>query len=181
MSALAAHPDLSRRARDVLQGLLDYDAEETVAREIAEDYLATAERHVEIHEALERQTGDRGVSVTEHAGWPEWREAADMLAATGEAVLSNRERYGAYLDAMTSGKARARLTVEQPSNRLRHGRAVTPEPRVAQAASQVDPERKRKVRPHSGRLRKAQGIAEEGRAAGPQGRQAPSQKPGLSM
>ena len=53
-----------------------------------------------------------------------------MLAATGEAVLSNRERYGAYLDAMTSGKARARLTVEQPSNRLRHGRAVTPEPRV---------------------------------------------------
>ena len=128
--SLAEHPLLSERARSVLTGLIDYDADEAVARETAEDYLAAAERHVEAYKALERQTGDRGVPVTEHAGWLEWREAAEMLATTGEAILSNEDRYGAYLDAMTIGKARVRLTVEQLRNRLHHDRTATPEPGV---------------------------------------------------
>ena len=117
---LAAHPDLTDHARDVLQGLLDYDAQEAVSRKTAEDYLASAERHVEVYRALEREADDRGVPVTEHPGWPEWRKAAKTLAATGRAVLSDEDRYGAYLEAMTIGKARARLTVEQLRNRLHH-------------------------------------------------------------
>ena len=137
--ALAAHPALSRRAHDVLTGLLDHDAEETVSRETAEDYLASAERHVEIYKALERQADDRGVPVTEHAGWPEWREAAEMLAAIGRAVLSDQERYGAYLDAMTIGKARARLTVEQLNSRLHHGRTATPEPGAPKPRPELAP------------------------------------------
>ena len=46
-----------------------------------------------------------------------------MLAATGKAVLSGGDSYGAYLDALTIGKARARLTVEQLRSRLRENRA----------------------------------------------------------
>ena len=65
---------------------------------------------------------------TQHAGWPKWREAAEILATTGEAILSNEDRYGTYLDAMTIGKARARLTVEQLRNRLHHGRVAAPDP-----------------------------------------------------
>ena len=126
--ALAAHPNLSERARDVLKGLLEYHESETVARQTAEDYLASAERHVEIYKTLEPRAADRSVPVTQAAGWPEWWEAAEMLAATGEAILSNEERYGAYLDAMTIGKARARLTVEQLRNRLHHGRVAAPKP-----------------------------------------------------
>ena len=125
--ALAAHPDLTERARDVLKGLLEYHESETVARQTAEDYLVSAERHVEIYKALERQAADRSVPVTQTADWPEWREAAEILAATGEAILSNEERYGPYLNAMTIGKARAQLTVEQLRNRLHRGRAAAPE------------------------------------------------------
>ena len=55
-----------------------------------------------------------------------------MLAATGEAVLSDDERYGAYLDAMTIGKARATLTVEQLRSRLRANRARASKPEVRQ-------------------------------------------------
>ena len=126
--ALAVHPDLTGHVRGVLEGLLEYHESETVARQTAEDYLASAERHVEVYKALERQAGDRGVPVTEHARWLRWREAAEMLAATGEAILSNEDRYGAYLEAITIGKARARLTVEQLRNRLHHGGVAAPEP-----------------------------------------------------
>ena len=128
LSALAAHPDLTKRARDVLEGLLEYHHKETDARQTAEYCLASAERHVDIYRALERQTTDRGVPVTQADDWPEWRDTAEMLAATAEAILSNEDRYGAYLDAMTIGKARARLTVEQLRNRLHHGGVAAPEP-----------------------------------------------------
>ena len=131
LRALAAHPDVSHSARDVLEGLIKYHESETVARQTAEEYLSSAERHVEVYKALERQSEDRGVPVTEHAGWLKWREAAEMLAATGEAILSNEESYGTYLDAMTIGKARAWLTVEQLRNRLHHGRVAAPKPTEA--------------------------------------------------
>ena len=97
------------------------------ARETTESYLVAAERHVEFYKALNRQADDRGVPVTDHASWSAWREAAEMLAATGEAILSNAERYGPYLDAMTIGRTRVRLTVEHLRSRLHHGRVATPE------------------------------------------------------
>ena len=137
--ALAAHPDLSERARDVLEGLLEYHESETVARKTAEKYLVSAERHVDFFMALERQAQDRGVPVTQHADWLKWREAAEILAATGEAILFKEDRYGAYLDAMTIGKARARLTVEQLRNRLHHTRVATPEPTESKPRSKPAP------------------------------------------
>ena len=124
--ALAAHPDLTERARDVLEGLVEYHDNETVARQTAENYLASVERHVEKYKALERQAEDRAVPITKLADWPKWREAAEMLAATGCAILTNEERYGPYLDAMTIGKARARLSVEQLRNRLRASPCESP-------------------------------------------------------
>ncbi|MDE2807502.1 MAG: hypothetical protein OXN90_03715 [Gemmatimonadota bacterium] len=130
--ALADHPDLSEHARNVLGELLEYHDDETVARETAEGYLAEAERHVEAYKALERQAGERGLPVARLDAWPEWREAAEMLAATGKAVLTNDESYGAYLEAMTLGKARARLTVEQLINRLRENRTRSAKPEARQ-------------------------------------------------
>lgn len=137
--ALAAHPDLTERAHDVLEGLLEYHEGETVARQTAEDYLASAERHVELYKALERQAEDRGVPITDLADYPKWREAAEILAGIGEAIVSNEERYRAYLDAITIGKARARLTVEQLRNRLHHGRVAAPEPTEPRARPKPAP------------------------------------------
>ena len=136
---LADNPDLSGHARNVLGKLLDYHGEENAAQETAEGYLAAAERHVEAYKVLERQAGERGLPVVRLDAWPEWREAAEMLAATGKAVLANDERYGAYLDAMTIGKARARLTLEQLRNRLRENRARVPKPDVQQPRREPAP------------------------------------------
>ena len=130
--ALADRPGLSEHARNVLDELLDYHEDETNAREIAEGYLDAAERHVELYKALERQAGEHGLPVARLDAWTEWREAAEMLAATGKAVLANDERYGAYLDAIVAGKPRARLTVDQLRNRLDENRTVARKPHVPQ-------------------------------------------------
>ena len=129
---LAEHPDLSKRARNVLDELLEYHDDETVARETAEGYLDSAERHVEAYKVLERQARELGLPVVRLDAWPQWREAAEMLAATGKAVLSNEDRYGAWLDAMTIGKSRAQLTVEQLGNRLRENRTRAQKPKAQQ-------------------------------------------------
>ena len=136
---LADHPGLSERARNVLGELLDYHEDETVARETAEGYLDSAERHVEAYKVLERQARELGLPVVRLDAWPQWREAAEMLAATGKAVLSNEDRYGAWLEAKIIGKARARLTVEQLRNRLRENRTRTAKAQVRQPRRESAP------------------------------------------
>ncbi len=127
--SLAEHPGLSESARSVLAGLIDYDAEEAVARETAEGYVAVAERHVETYKALEREAGERGIAVAGLDAWPEWCQAAEMLAEVGAAVTADEEKYGPWLDAMTLGKSRAELTLRQLRTRLREGRVRMPAPR----------------------------------------------------
>ncbi len=127
--SLAEHPGLSERARSVLASLIDYDAEEAVARETAQGYVTVAERHVETFKALEREAGERGVAVAGLDAWPKWREAAEMLAGVGAAVTTEEDKYGPWLDAMTLGKSRAELTLKQLRNRLREGQVQTPAPR----------------------------------------------------
>ena len=140
--ALADHPGLSERARGVIDELLEYHDEETVARETAEGYLAAAERHVEAYKALEHRAGVRSVPVARLDAWPRWREAAEMLEATGKAVLANDDRYGAYLDAMTLGRERAQLTVEQLRDRLDENRARAAKPEVSQHRREPTPRQK---------------------------------------
>ena len=170
MRTLAAHSGLPDRWRDEFDGLLAYHEDQTVARETAEGYLAAAERHVEAYKALERQAEEQGLPIARLGAWPAWREAAEMLAATGRAVLVNDDRYGAYLDAMTIGKSRARLTVEQLRSRLRETRAraskpkerprAEPAPKQEQGfAHRLDEPRKAGTRPSRADDREPQGIA----------------------
>ena len=140
--ALADRTDLTERARGVLDELLAYHDDETVARETAESYLAAAERHVEAYRNLERHAGERGLPVVRLDAWPRWREAAEVLAATGEAVLANEDRYGAWLDAMIIGRSRAQLTVEQLRNRLRDNRERAAKPEVSQRRREPKPAQK---------------------------------------
>ena len=137
--ALADHPGLSDRARGVIDELLEYHDDETVARETAKGYLAAAERHVEAYRVLERHAGERGLPVARLDAWPQWLEAAEMLAATGEAVLADEDRYGAWLDAMTIGKGRARLTVEQLRNRLDENLALAVKREARQPRRELKP------------------------------------------
>ena len=136
---LADNPDLSGRARSVIDGLLEYHDDETAAREIAEGYLAAAERHVEAYRILERHAGERGVPIVRLDAWPRWRETAELLADTGKAVLADDERYGAYLDAVTVGRGRAELTVEQLRSRLRENRTRVRKPKAQQPRPEPTP------------------------------------------
>ncbi len=137
--ALAQHPDLSEPTRDVLGELLEYHQDETAARETAQSYLPAAERLVEVYKGLERWSEEQSVPVARLDDWPRWREAAEMLAATGEAILADDEKYGAYLDAMTLGKSRARLTVRQLRSRLQENRVEAPKPEVQQPRREPAP------------------------------------------
>ena len=137
--SLAGHPDLSEPTRDVLGELLEYHQDETVARDTAEGYLAAAERLVEVYDGLERRSEQQGVPVARLDVWPRWREAAEMLAATGEAILSDDERFGAWLDAMTLGRSRARLSVQQLRNRLRENRVEAPKPEARKPRREPTP------------------------------------------
>ena len=137
--SLAEHPDLSEPTRDVLDGLLDYHQDETVVRDTAEGYLVTAERLVEVYKGLERRSDEQSVPVARLDAWPLWREAAEMLAATGEAVLADEEKYGAYLDAMTLGRSRAHLTVQQLRNRIGDNRAYAAKPAERQLRREPAP------------------------------------------
>ena len=136
---LADHPGLSERARGVIDELLEYHNDETAARETAEGYLAAAERHVEMYKALENHAGERGIPISRLDVWTQWHEAAELLEATGKAVLANDDRYGAYLDAMTIGRERAQLTVEQLRDRLEQNRAVAVKPEVSQRRREPTP------------------------------------------
>ena len=137
--ALADHPDLSQPARDVLDGLLEYHQDETVVRDTAEGYLDAAERLVEVYKSLEREAEEHGVPVARLDAWPTWHEAAEMLASTGEAILADEDRYGAYLDAMTFGKSRARLTVKQLRSRLQENRVEVPKPEARKPRREPTP------------------------------------------
>ena len=137
--SLAEHPDLPEPTRDVLGELLEYHQDETAAQEIAQTYLITAERLVEVYKGLERRSEEQGVPVARLDAWPRWREAAEMLAATGEAILADDEKYGAYLDAMTLGRSRARLTVRQLRNRIGENRAYATKPEAHQPQREPTP------------------------------------------
>ena len=193
--SLAEHPGLSEHARGQLDELLAYHDGETVARETARGWLADAERHVERWKALEHEADDRGDPIAAMDDYPAWREAARTLAATGEAILGNEERYGAYLDALTIGKPRARLVVDQLRDRIeaprnsvgewlaaarRHMEArgalknAAPDPRIGLTASKGYPEwreeAERLMEEGEGRPRREGGLTDACRRRADDGR-----------
>ena len=156
---LADHPQFPSTEQEELRGLLDYHRTETAARSAVHDYLAMAERHVQAYEPLQREAESQGVHYAEVAGWPEWRQEAQLLERAGRAILADHDTYGAYLDAVAAGKPRIRLTIDQMRNRIEEGRVKTaksgqPEPHRHPAPKQQegiayileDPEKLRELR-----------------------------------
>ena len=72
LASLPNWPDLPERARNLLNELLKYHEDETVARDTAQsqDYLASAEGHIEAYRALERLAEHRGIHITDLAAMP---------------------------------------------------------------------------------------------------------------
>ena len=114
--AITKNPDIPAEIRaPMIEGLENHQRDVSVRRYV-EDYLGSAERHMDSHASLQRiadSLGVRIVKVSDHLGW---RQDADRLMKAAEAILADGETYGPHLDNMETGRAR----VERELSRLRH-------------------------------------------------------------
>ena len=70
---------------------------------------------MDTHASLQRVADGLGVPIVQISDHLGWRQEADRLMATAEAILADGETYGAHLDNMEPGHAR----VERELSRLR--------------------------------------------------------------
>ena len=116
IQALAENPDIPAETRAPMIEALENHQRDLSARKHLEDHLDATVRHMDTHASLQRVADDLGVpiiNVSDHLGW---RQEADRLMATADAILSDDETYGVHLDNMETGRAR----VEGKLSQLRH-------------------------------------------------------------
>ena len=116
IEALAENVDIPAETRASMIEALENHQRDLTARRYVEDYIAAAERHMDMHASLQSvadRLGVRIVQVSDHMGW---RQEADRLMEAAETILGDVDTYGAHLDNMGTGHAR----VERELSRLRH-------------------------------------------------------------
>ena len=116
IQALAENLDIAAETRAPMIEALEKYRLDLSARKYVEDYLDAAERHMGTHASLQRVADGLGVRIVEVSDHLGWRQEADRLMATAEALLADGERYGVHLDNMETGRVR----VERELSRLRH-------------------------------------------------------------
>ena len=116
IQALAENPDIAAETRAPMIEALEDHQRDLSARQYVEDYLDTAERHMDTHASLQRVAGSLGVPIVQISDHLGWRQEADRLTEAAEAILADRERYGVHLDNMETGRVR----VERELSRLSH-------------------------------------------------------------
>ena len=116
IQALAENPDIPAETRAPMIEALENHQRDLSARKHLEDHLDATVRHMDTHDSLQRVADDLGVPIinlSDHLGW---RQEADRLMATADAILADEETYGVHLDNMETGRAR----VEGKLSQLRH-------------------------------------------------------------
>ena len=137
--ALAEHPEIADKDRNVLMKLIDYHDGEIAARETVQDYLAAAERHVKACDPHQRVAGLLDIHLSEVPGYREWLGEAGRLVETGRAILADEDSYGPWLDTIPAGKPRASLTVDQLRNRIEEGHVEAPKAEEQQSQREPAP------------------------------------------
>ena len=107
--ALAEHPEVADKDRNVLTKLIEYHDGEIAARETVRDYLAAAERHVAACDPHRRVAGLLDIHLSEVPGYREWLGEAGRLVETGRAILADEDSYGPWLVSIAAGKHRAKV------------------------------------------------------------------------
>ena len=95
---------------------LEHHQRDLSARKHLEDHLDAAVRHMDTHASLQRVADGLGVPIVQISDHLGWRQEADRLMATAEAILADEETYGVHLNNMETGRAR----VEGKLSQLRH-------------------------------------------------------------
>ena len=68
------------------------------------DYPGEVERHMDARASLHDVAADREIELTAVSTYPDWRQEAERLTATGKAILSGKETYGAHLDRLVTAR-----------------------------------------------------------------------------
>ena len=152
IQALAENPDIAAETRAPMIEAFEKYQRDLSARQYVEDYLDAAERHMDTHASLQRVADSLGVRIVEVSDHLGWRQEADRLTATAEAILADGETYGVHLDNMETGRVR----VERELSRLRHviredgeyaSQRKTPEPRSEPADTREKVEQPEPAKP----------------------------------
>ena len=115
LRALAENGQIPAETRAPMIEALENHQRDLSARKYVEDYLGTAERHMDTHASLQRVADSLGVLIVQISDHLGWRQEADRLMATAEVILADGKTYGPHLDNMETGHAR----VERELSRLR--------------------------------------------------------------
>ena len=116
IQAVAENGQIPSEIRAPMVEALENHQRDVSVRKYVEDYLGAAERHMDTHDSLQRVAESLGVPIVQISDHLGWRQEADRLMATAEAILADGETYGVHLDNMETGHAR----VERELSRLRH-------------------------------------------------------------
>ena len=116
IQALVENPDIPAETRAPVLEALENHQRDLSARKHLKDHLDAAVRHMDTHASLQRVADGLGVPIVQISDHLGWRQEADRLMATAEAILKDDETYGIHLDNMESGRAR----VEGKLSQLRH-------------------------------------------------------------
>ena len=115
IQALMENPDIPVGTRAPMLEALENHQRDLSSCRYVEDYLGAAERHMYTHASLQRVADGLGVPIVQISDHLGWRQEADRLMETAEAILADNETYGIHLDTMESG----RTSVEREISRLR--------------------------------------------------------------
>ena len=109
------YADMIPRIQALIEMLENHQRNLSACRYV-EDYLDAAVRHMDTHDSLQRVADGLGVPIVQISDHLGWKQEADRLMATAEAILADNETYGIHLDNMETGRVR----VEGELSRLRH-------------------------------------------------------------
>ena len=116
IQALAENPDIPAETRAPMIEALEHHQRDLSARKHLEDHLDAAVRHMDTHASLQRVADGLGVPIVQISDHLGWRQEANRLMETAEAILADDETYGVHLDNMETGRA----GVEGKLSQLRH-------------------------------------------------------------
>ena len=133
IQALAENPDIPAETRAPMIEALENHQRDLSARKHLEDHLDAAVRHMDTHASLQRVADGLGVPIVQISDHLGWRQEADRLMATAEAILADDETYGVHLDNMETGRARVEGKLSQLRRVIREdgeyaSQRKTPEP-----------------------------------------------------
>ena len=139
MQALADNRDIPAETRAPMIRARENHQRDLSARKYVADYLDAAERHMGNHAALQSAAESLGIPIAKVSDHPDWRQEADRLVVSGEAILSDKEAHGVHLDHILIGDTRIKWALSDLHEAIRRDSAAIRENAVTETRERPSP------------------------------------------